>query len=141
MRMTLQDLLDEAKKKLPEFKEGQYFEALRSIYPEKNPDKNIEIDGKRFTKPLAVDKKTKREFSKNNSPFNEFFKNKKKGDLLKIIEVNGEIAKCENVSLNEEFKKKYYENHYIFISYKDLIEGTIKRVYKNIDKYVNGDNK
>jgi hypothetical protein len=140
MRITLQDLLNEAKEKLPEFKEGQYFEALRAIYP-KNNDKNIEIDGRKATKPLAVDKKTKREFSKNDSPFKDFFKNKKRGDLLKIVEVDGEIAKCENISLNEEFKKKYYENHYIFISYKDLIEGTIKRVYKNIDKYVNGESK
>ena len=50
-------------------------------------------------------------------------------------------AVLRNMHLNEEFKKKYYENHYIFISYKDLIEGTIKRVYKNIDKYVNGESK
>lgn len=137
MRLTLQDLLEEAKKNLPELKEGQYFETLRPIYPNKG-DKNIELEGHILTKPLAVDKKSKREFSKYNSPFKDFFKNKKKGDLLKILEVVGDYAKCENVSLDEEFKKKYYENNYIFVSYKDIVEGTIKRVYKNIDRYVNG---
>lgn len=137
MKQTLQDLLEEIKSELPKFKEGQYFETLRPIYPDTG-DRNIEIDGQKVTKPLAVDKKSKREFSKYDSPFKDFFKNKKKGDLLKIIEVEGDVAKCENISLDEEFKRKYYENHYVFISYKDIIEGTIKRVYKNIDRYVNG---
>lgn len=139
MRITIKDLLEEAKKELPEFKEGQFFETLKPIYPVKEEtDKNLMVNGKKITKPLAVDKKSKKEFNKYGSPFKDFFINRKKGDLLKIVEVNGEIAKCENLSINEEFKKKYYENHYVFISYKDLIEGTIKRVYKNIDRYING---
>lgn len=123
---------------MPEFKVGQFLETLKPIYPitESRDQRNIRIDGKEITKPLAVDKKTKREFIKHDSPFKDFFKNKTKGDLLQIVEVKNGTAKCVNLSLNEEIKERFYKNKFVFVSYEDLITGTVKQVKRNIDKYI-----
>lgn len=139
--ITLREILDEAKKNLPKFKEGQFFETLKSIYPieESKEKRNIIINGKLVTKPSAVDKKTKREFVKHNSPLKNFFNNKTKGDILQIVEVKNDVAKCINLSINEEIKEKYFKNHFIFINYEDVVNGTLRAVKKNIDKYIKED--
>lgn len=139
--ITLREILEEARKNLPEFKKGQYFEILKSIYPvnENKENRNIVVNGRLLTKPSAVDKKTKREFIKHNSPLKDFFNNKTKGDIVQVIEVNNDTAKCINLNLNEEIKEKYYKNHFIFLSYEDIINGTIKQVKRNVEKYTKQD--
>lgn len=134
--------MEEARKNLPEFKEGQYFETLKAIYPvkESKENKNIVVNGRLLTKPSAVDRKSKREFIKHNSPLKNFFKNKTKGDILQVVEVKDDVAKCINLSINEEIKNKYYKNHFVFINYEDLINGVIKQVKRNVEKYIKEDN-
>lgn len=138
MNITVRELLEEAKKNLPEFKVGQFLETLKPIYPisESRAERNIKINGKEVTKPLAVDKKTKREFIKHNSPFRDFFRNKTKGDILEIVEIDGNTAKCVNLSINEEIKERFYKNKYVFVCYEDIITGVVKTVKRNIDKYI-----
>lgn len=135
--ITLREILEEAIKDLPDFRAGQYFETLKSIYPvqENKESKNIVVNGKLITKPSAVDKKSKREFIKHNSPLKNFFKNKTKGDILQVVEVQNNTAKCINLNLNEEIKEKYYKNHFIFLNYEDIINGVIKQVKRNVSKY------
>lgn len=139
---TLRLLLDEVRKELPTLKEGQVFETLKSIYPtsdKKRFEKNIFLEGVEMTKPLAVSKKAKDLFKRDSSPLYEFYKETKKGDYLKVVEVrkNGELV-CENISLKDDIRKKYYSNDYIILTLEDILNGTVKQVKRNISKILQG---
>lgn len=142
MNYTLGNLLDEIKAQPPKMEVGQYFEVLKSIYPNEaiSPDKkNIIIEGTRLTLPLASSQKAKRQFKKDKSPFSGFSKDNTRGDFLEIIETDGRTAKCINRSINKEIKEKYYINEemqYITITFNEILDNTVKRVYRGIKKYI-----
>lgn len=134
---TIKKLLEELKEKMPPLEEGQIFETLKPIYPdESQKNKNLSIDNRTFTKPLAVSKKDKRRFEREKSPLIHFYKGKKRGDLLKVVKVENDEAKCINLSLREEVKDKYYKDEFVTISYRDIIEGIVKQIKRNINKAI-----
>lgn len=137
---TIRTLLTELKERFPQFEENQIFETLKSIYPSEEIDKskkNITLKGKTFTKPLAASKKEKNNLIKEGSALSKFFKNTSRGDFLRVIKTDGIKAKCINLSLEEEIKKKFYsdEESMINISLEDLANGTVKPFRRKVDKF------
>jgi hypothetical protein len=139
---TLGALLEELKEQTPKFEVGQFLEVQKSIYPTSKifkEFKNILIEGGEYTLPLATSQKAKRQFKKDKSPFFNFSKDNTRGDFLEIIETDGSTAKCINRSLKDEIQQRYYINEdmkYIQITFEDVIDNTIKRVYRGIKKYI-----
>jgi len=139
---TLGSLLEELKEQTPKFEVGQFLEVQKSIYPTTKvfkEFKNILIEEKEYTLPLAASHKGKRQFKKDNSPFFNFSKDNTRGDFLEIIETDGNTAKCINRSLKEEIQQRYYINEdmkYIQITFDHVVDNTIKRVYRGIKKYI-----
>ena len=139
---TLGRLLEELKVQPPKMEVGQFFEVLKSIYPSGDvltESKNIVIEGKKLTLPLASSQKSKRQFEKDKSPFFNFSKDNTRGDFLEIVETDGYTAKCINRSLNEEIQNKFYVNNdlqYIKITFDEVTENIVKRVYRGIKKYI-----
>ena len=139
---TLGRLLEELKEQTPNFEVGQFFEVLKSIYPSSDvmsEDKNILIEGKRLTLPMSSSQKSKRQFEKDKSPFFSFSKDNTRGDFLEIVETDGFTAKCVNRSLNDTIQEKFYINdevRNISISFNDILDNTVKRVYRGIKKYI-----
>lgn len=142
-RYTLYELLEEIKKQTPEFEKGQFFEVLKSLYPDVSIGENVKNfsfdEYKKATKPLACSSRAKKEFKKDNSPFYEFFKDNTRGDFLEIIETDGYNAVCINRSLKDETIQEHYNNksmRYITIKFEDIVVGNVKRVYRGINKYI-----
>lgn len=138
---TIRSLLEELKEKFPKFEENQIFETLKSIYPNEKVDKskkNITIEGKTFTKPLATNRKDKNNLLKEGSVLANFFKNTSRGDFLRVVKTDGEKAKCINLSLLEEIKERFYsdEESLINLSIEDLANGTVKPFKRKVDKYI-----
>ena len=142
MNYTLGSLLEELKAQPPKMEVGQYFEVLKSIYPSDkilSENKNVIIEGQKLTLPLAISQKAKRQFKKDKSPFFSFSKDNTRGDFLEIVETDGKTAKCINKSLNEEIQEKFYINdeiRYITITVNEILDNTVKRVYRGIKKYI-----
>jgi len=142
MNYTLGSLLEELKAQPPKLEKGQFFEVLKSIYPSDKvfaENKNIIIEGQKLTIPLAMSQKAKRQFKKDNSPFFSFSKDNTRGDFLEIVETDGKTAKCINKSINEEIQAKFYINddvRYITITVNEILDNTVKRVYRGIKKYI-----
>lgn len=137
---TLKELLDEIKEQTPKLEKGIYLEVLKSIYPTgdvSNELKNVIIEEKELTLPLACSSKAKKQFKKDKCVFFEFFKDNIRGDFLEIIETDGYNAKCVNRSIKEEYYNKYYKDLQIInIKFDDIVNGTVKRVYRGINKYI-----
>lgn len=138
IQYTLGSLLEELKESTPKFEKGQYFEVLKSFYPTKEvlfEERMIN----NVTKPLACSVRNKREFQKDKSFFAKFFKDFTKGDILEIVETDGISAKCINRTLREDIREKYYNTEnlkYITISFDDIVNRNIKRVYRGIKKII-----
>lgn len=140
---TIATLLEELKQKFPKFEKDQIFETLKSIYPDSTiskENKNITLGKKVFTKPLALNKKSKSFLLKQENEMISFFKNLSKGDFLKVIKIeeNGN-AKCINLSLCENIRKQYYnddETKYINLTFNDIANGNVKLMRRKIDKYL-----
>lgn len=142
-KYTLNQLLEEVRTQTPKFEVGQYFEVLKSIYPDVSIGeeiKNISTnDNKKATKPLACSSKAKREFKKDNTLFWEFFKDNTRGDFLEIVETDGYSAVCANKSIKEEILEEHYSDESmrrIDIKFDDIMNGNVKRVYRGIKKYI-----
>lgn len=138
---TLKELLAEIKSEKTGFEVGHFYEVKKSYYPNsriKKDVKNIIVEGKEVTLPLACSSKSKRGFSKDGMLFETFFKNITRGDFLKIIETDGIKATCVNKSLKEDIFGEYYneELKHIIISHEDILSGCVKRVYRGINKYI-----
>lgn len=140
---TLSDLLEEVRNQTPKFEKGQYFEVLKSIYPDVSIGeevKNLSIgENARATKPLACSSKAKKEFIKDKSPFGCFFKENTRGDFLEIVETDGLKAICINRSIKEEILNEHYSDddmRYIVIKFDDIVNSNVKRVYRGISKYI-----
>jgi hypothetical protein len=138
---TINTLLEELKQKFPCFEKKQIFEILKSIYPDSSiprEKRNITYGERTFTKPLAVSRKDKARLIKEESDLISFFKNTSRGDFIQVIETDGKVAKCENLSLKEDIRKKYYSDSPITISFKDIANGTVKLFRRKVDKYIGG---
>lgn len=140
---TLNELLEEVRSQTPKFEKGQFFEVLKSIYPDVSIGediKNISIgENAKATKPLACSSKAKREFGKDKSPFYYFFKDNTRGDFLEIVETDGFSAKCVNRSIKQKVLEEHYsddEMKYITIKFEDILNSNVKRVYRGIKKYI-----
>lgn len=139
---TLGALLEELKEQTPKFEVGQFFETTKSIYPSSevlSENKNFTFEEKKLTIPLASSQKSKRQFKKDNSPFLGFSKDNTRGDFLEIVETDGHTAKCVNRSINEEIQQQFYVNdevRYISLTFNEVLDGTVKRVYRGIKKYI-----
>ena len=143
---TIRTLLIELKEKFPSFEKNQIFETLKSIYPSdeisKNK-KNITYDNKTFTKPLAVNRKDKTAMKRHDNSLVAFFKNVTRGDFLQVVETDGKIAKCINLTLEENIKKRFYndDESRVKITLEDLANGTVKPFRRKVDKYLGEQNK
>ncbi len=139
---TLRLLLEEMGEGMPSFETGQVFEVLKSIYPNtsemKRDNRNILVEGVMMTKPLAVSKKAKDLFRKEKSPLFNFFKESLRGDFLKVIRVEEGCAYCENISLKEDIRNKYYKNEFVKITREDLLNNNIKQFKRNVNKFLGG---
>ena len=136
---TIRTLLKELKESLPKFEKGQIFETLKSIYPNSNTPKekkNIVLEGMTFTKPLALSRKDKTNLIKEESLMVGFFKNLSRGDFLKVVDVNGSIAKCINISLVESIANKFYKEDRITLSINELANGTTRLFRRKVSKYL-----
>lgn len=147
-KILLKNLLEEARKDfLIDLEEGQFFETIITVFPsEKIPkeDKNFLIEGGVFaTKPLACCRKTKQEFIKENSPFSGWFKNPNKGDLLEVVKILEDgTGVFINRSIKENIIKEQYENKkikFIHFGKLDILEGKIKRIYRNLGRFLEGE--
>jgi len=137
---TLQSLLDELKENISPFKEGMIFETIKSIYPDSKVskmNKNILINGKRVTKPLASNRKAKNQFVKENSVIKDFFSEMTRGDFLKVVKIENKVAKCINMSLKEDIVNKYYLNEVIDIDLNMIVDGYVKQYKRKVDKFFN----
>lgn len=137
---TINAILKELKEELPSFKKGMIFETLLTFFPENSmarEERNLEINSQEFTKPLACSRKDKEKYVKESSPVAEFHEEGTRGDFLRAVKINKEkgIAYCENVSLKESIKEKYYNNELIPITYDDIISGKVKIYRRKIDKF------
>lgn len=137
---TFNSLLKELKEEITTIKEEQIYETLKPFYAS-SKDRHIIIDGKKITKPLAVSKKNKNTFKRENSPLVEFYDDTKKGDFLKVISIENGIAKCINLSLKEEIKDKYYKEEFIYLTIENIILGDVKLAQRGVSKYVNSKDK
>ena len=140
---TINTLLEELKEKFPRFEKNQIFEIQKSIYPDSKIPKNkrnISVDGKTFTKPLAASKHDKNLLTKEDSKLANFFKNTTRGDFVQVIETDGKIATCKNLSLKEDIRKKYYNNEesFVILTFEDIADGTVKPFKRKVDKYIGG---
>jgi len=138
---TLRTLLEELKQKIPQFEKGQIFETIKSIYPSSEVSKekkNIVLEGRTLTKPLALSRKDKSALIKEQSDLVGFFKNLSRGDFLMVTEIDGNNAKCINLSLNEETIGKYYKDEKITLALEDLANGTVRLYRRKISKFVGG---
>lgn len=137
---TLRLLLEEIGQNLPDFKEGQVYETLKSVYPNvsemKRDSRNILVEGIMMTKPLAVSRKSKELFRKENSPLCNFFKNSSKGDFLKVVKIEEDKAFCENISLKEDIRNNFYKNELVKITKEDILNGNFKLFKRNVNKYL-----
>lgn len=136
---TIGTLLEELKKDIPNFRNGQIFEILKSIYPDTKIPKekrNVTYNNISFTKPLACDRKTKAKYSKEKSPVADFFKDTTRGDFLKIVETNGYSAKCINLSLKDSIREKFYRNEIVEINFNMVARGDIKQFRRKVSKYL-----
>lgn len=142
-KYTLNELLEEVRSQTPKFEKGNYFEVLKSIYPNVSIGdeiKNISIgENAKATKPLACSSKAKKEFRKDKSPFYDFFKDNTRGDFLEIVETDGFTATCINRSIKEKVLREHYSDDLIrkiTITFEDILNGNVKRVYRGINKYI-----
>jgi len=137
---TIQTLLDELKNGLPKFKVGMIFETIQSIFPGSNVNrdkKNVVINGRESTKPLACNRKDKENYVKENSHFANFFKERTRGDFLKVIAIENNVAFCENLSLKENIKESFYENELVPITYDDLLNGLVRLYRRKVERFFN----
>ena len=143
-KVTLEILLEEAKKEIGKIEEGQVYETLNSIYPnDKIPasEKNVVVNGNKMTLPLASSSKTKKEFRRKGDSFESFFKEGIKGDYLLVEEVSGDDIICRNISIAEGGMKDFYKHssmQKIVISKEDIIKGNVKRVYRGYKGHLEG---
>lgn len=140
---TINSLLEELKEKFPRFEQNQIFEIVKSVYPDSSIPKNkrnISFDGKVFTKPLAVSRRDKAVFIKENNNMTSFFKNLSRGDFIQVVETDGKSAKCVNLSLKEDVKLKYYNDNdsSIKLTFEDVANGTVRPFKRKVDKYIGG---
>jgi hypothetical protein len=133
---TLRLLMEEIGSTIPDFKVGQIYITIKSLYPTYSAkNKNIVIDNKTITKPLACSKKSKEWFRKDKSILYDFFQEKTKGDFLKGVKEENNIAYCENISLKKEIKEKYYKDELIKITKDDILNNNVKLYKRNITKF------
>lgn len=143
-KITLEALLEEAKKEIGKVEKGQVYETLNSIYPGGDvlpSEKNVIINGVKMTLPLASSSKTKKEFRKKGDSFYDFFKEGIKGDYLLVEEISGDDIVCKNISITEGSMKDYYKYpsmKKIVISKEDIINGNVKRVYRGYKGHLEG---
>jgi hypothetical protein len=146
-KITLESLLEEAKKEICEIEEGQVYETMNSIYPGDtiSPfDKNVVINDVKMTLPLASSSRAKREFKKNGSSLKTLFKEGIKGDYLLVEKVEGENIICKNMSISEDYFEKYYKSpsmQQVIITKEDIATGNVKRVYRGFKNHLEGKNK
>ena len=98
--------------------------------------RNIKLEERVFTKPLALSRKDKSNLIKEESKMVGFFKNFSRGDFLRIVDVSGNQANCENLSLKEEISKKYYKDDRISLTIEDVANGTVRLFRRKVSKYL-----
>ena len=119
------------------FKEGQVFETLRPIYPTEPRVNVVKYQKRYFTKPLAVDKKFKKNLLSEGDVLKDFFKEFTKGDFVKVVKVldNGKRAECENLSLDNNIKEEFYKENFN-LSNEYLRDGSLKLCKRSVAKYL-----
>ena len=143
-KITLESLLEEAKKEICDIEEGQVYETINSIYPDENispSEKNVVINDVKMTLPLASSSRAKRQFKKYGSSLKTLFKEGVKGDFLLVEKIDGDKMICRNMSISEDYFEKYYKSpsmKKIVITKDDIVKGNVKRVYRGFKNHLEG---
>lgn len=107
---TINEILARLSKEIPLAEVGDILETQKTIFPsgsELREDKNIIINSKEITPPLACSKKWKKLLLKEKSDLCEIYKDFNRGDLLKIKQVLPGKIIVENLSIDDEFRKDF----------------------------------
>lgn len=107
---TINEILARLSKEVPLAEVGDILETQKTIFPsgsELREDKNIIINSKEITPPLACSKKWKKLLLKEKSDLCEIYKDFDRGDLLKIKQVLPGKIIVENLSIDDEFRKDF----------------------------------
>lgn len=107
---TINKILQRLNKEIPLAEVGDILETQRTIFPNsKTPreEKNIIINSKEVTPPLACSKSWKTLMLKDHADLCQIYKDFDRGDLLKIKEVVPGRIIVENLSIDKEFRKDF----------------------------------
>lgn len=107
---TINKILQRLTKEIPFAEVGDILETQKTIFP--NPslpreEKDIIINSKEITPPLACSKSWKTLMIKDKADLCQIYKDFDRGDLLKVIDVKPGKVIVENISIDEEFRKQF----------------------------------
>ena len=133
----MKDMIRSLREDFVGFRPGQIYEVLKPIYPDAEvpkKEKIITYMGITFTKPSALNKKTKINLKKDGSVLIDFFKDLNNGDFLLVNKVDNMVAYCVNLSLDDNIKTLFYkgENDIIHLRDIDIINGFVKLFNKKL---------
>ena len=129
---TIKKIMNKMLKDIDIIKEGDYIETFQTIYSQDRA-KDIKLDGKNLTIPLACTKEWKKAFLKQKSPLCAIYKDLIRGDILVVKKVLPNSLKIvvENLSIKEEYRKEFT------ISKEDIVKknfSLVKRKSSEISK-------
>lgn len=107
---TINKILTRLSKETPIAEVGDLLETKKTIYPDaktKREDKNIIVDSKEMTVPLACSKEWKKTLVKEEAPLREIYLEFERGDILLVKEILNNKVIVENLSIEEEFRKRF----------------------------------
>lgn len=107
---TINKILQRLSKEIPFAEEGDLLETQKTIFPDsKTPreEKNIIINSKEVTPPLACSKGWKTLMLKDKADLCQIYKDFDRGDILKVKDVLPGKVIVENLSIDEEFRKEF----------------------------------
>lgn len=109
-RNSISKILNRLENQMPLAEVGDLVETVKTFYPSYKilkEEKNIIIDGLEMTPPLAASREMKNMLKKDKSSLLKIYKDINRGDLLNIVEVFDNKIVVENLSIKEEYKKRF----------------------------------
>lgn len=107
---TINKILTRLSKETPLAEIGDLLETKKTLYPDANikrEDKNIIVDSKEMTVPLACSKEWKKTLIRDKAPLREIYLEFDRGDILVVKKILKNKVIVENISIEEEFRKDF----------------------------------